>query len=399
MIEWLTRQPPEAVFLKSEDGVFTYGDIAERVRAAEPVETIWPDLDVDSVVSILAAANSGTAVLLGPGHASADHSGLAGAEFVVFTSGTSGPPKGVRLTWSNWEAAAAASVTHLGHGHEDTWLLAMPLHHVAGLGVILRSAYAGGSVRMLGRFDPVAYGQALREATLASVVPAMLSRVLDVETEAYRGLKAVLVGGGPVPAELLERAHAAGIPALPTYGLSETCGQVATLRPGSSPARKAHLLPGVEARIGPEERIHLRGPMVSPGYLGEPDRPPGQWLVTGDRGRLDGDELVVLGRVDDLIITGGENVDPSHVEQTLGEHPEVEGALVVGVPDETWGEIVGCLYVGDVQEEGVEGWARSRLPTHAVPRLWRRVREVPTTTLGKPDRLRAREILSGISAD
>lgn len=397
MIEWLRNQPPDRIFIEDRDSAHTYGEVADRVdsRVVEGVEVIRPSLDIGSIIDLIAVMSSGTAVLVAPDRTVEAVETPPGTACVIYTSGTTGDPKGVRLTRSNWEAASQASVEHLGHGHEDTWLLAMPLHHVAGLGIVLRSAYAGGRVRLLRRFDPESFAGGLHSGvTMASVVPTMLLRALDADPGPYAGLRAVLVGGGAIPHDVLERAWDAGIPALPTYGMTETCGQVATLRPGSPKDKKADPLPGVEIRIGAGKRVELRAPMLSPGYLGEPDRPANSWYITGDLGELDDDGSVrILGRADELIISGGENVDPTEVAAVVEAHSAVDEALVVGVPSAEWGEVVGCVYEGGATIEDLEAWARARLPAHAIPRLWRRVAELPRTELGELDRLVGRLIL------
>jgi O-succinylbenzoic acid--CoA ligase len=177
--------------------------------------------------------------------------------------------------------------------------------------------------------------------------------------------------------------------------MTETCGQVATLKPGSPVQRKAHPLPGVELRIEPDHRIAVRGPMVSPGYLGEPDRDPGSWFVTGDLGELNLDgSLRVLGRADSIIVSGGENIDPEMIEASLMGIAGVEAALVFGVPSAEWGMEVSCLYVGDLQPDVLEARLRERLRGNLIPKRWRRVDALPTTDLGKPDRDQAIRLLS-----
>ena len=239
---------------------------------------------------------------------------------------------------ANLEAAARASLRHLGHGPQDRWLLCLPLHHVAGLSILVRSAFAGGSVELQEGFSPKAAATAMRGGvTMVSMVPTMLLRTLDHDPGPYRDLRAVVLGGGPIPDGLLERAAAAGIPALPSYGMTETFGQVATLRPGSLPERRAHPLPGIEMRIEPDGRIALAGAQVSPGYAGEPDRSD-RWFVTNDRGEIDREGAVrVLGRSDAVIVSGGENVNPQVIEtrssgagDVVGRHPR-RGVGVIAV--------------------------------------------------------------------
>ena len=398
MIEWLSRVDPERPFLRTVERVWTYGETYDEVRSrvTSEVVTLRPILDADSVFACLAGIGGGGTVLVGPGLDAPVEADLAGASVVVFTSGTTGAPKGVRLTADNLEAASVASIGHLGHDERDSWLLAMPLNHVGGLSILIRSAFAGGSVRLLPGFDPQNFTAAMKEdVTMVSVVPTMLQRVLDSDAGPYEGLKAVLLGGGPIPAGLLERASQAGLPTLPTYGMTETFGQVATLNPGSPPARRAHPLPGIELRIGSDRLIAIRGRQVSPGYLGEPDRSD-PWFVTSDLGELDSDgALRILGRADTIIVTGGENVDPARVEATLREHTAIHDALLIGLPDDRWGSVVACLYVGEVDRGEAELWLRERLPVFMVPKRWLAVDSIPTTALGKPDRSAARSLLEG----
>ncbi len=398
MIQWLSRVDPERPFLRTVERVWTYGETYDEVRSRVTSEVIAlrPVLDSDSVFACLAGIGGGGAVLLGPGLDAPAEADLAGASLVVFTSGTTGAPKGVRLTVDNLEAAAVASIGHLGHDESDSWLLAMPLHHVGGLSILIRSAFAGGSVRLLPGFDPENFAAAMEEdVTMVSVVPTMLRRILDSHPGPYEGLRAVLLGGGPIPAGLLERASQANLPTLPTYGMTETFGQVATLDPGSPPARRAHPLPGIQLRIGSDRLIAVRGNQVSPGYLGEPDRTD-PWFVTGDLGELDSDgALKILGRADTVIVTGGENVDPARVEATLREHTAIDDALLVDLPDDHWGSVVACLYIGEVSPGEAELWLGQRLPVFMVPKRWLAVDRIPTTALGKPDRSAARSLLQG----
>jgi O-succinylbenzoic acid--CoA ligase len=343
---------------------------------------------------LLAAMTSGSAVVAGdidPGPVDP-----AGAVTVMFTSGTTGGRKGVRLTRANWEAAAEASMRHLGHGQDDVWLLALPLHHVAGLSILLRSAHAGGRVRLLDRFEPGSFAAHLRGGvTMASMVPTMLARLLEHDAGPYEGLRGVLLGGGPIPDLVLQRGWSAGLPLLPTYGLTETAGQVATLRPDDAPGNRARPLPGAEIRIEPDGRIAVRGAMVSPGYLGEPDRGEGEWLATGDLGSIDEEGFLrVIGRADDVIVSGGENIDPREVEAAVTGVLGVDGALVLGLPSEEWGMEAVCLYVGDAEVGEVEACVREALPGFMVPRRWLRVTGIPMTTLGKPDRAAAVRLFS-----
>lgn len=394
MIEVLALHDPDTPFLDDGEQSLTYGETAARVASRDGVgwQVLRSEPDVDSIVRLLAAMTSGVAVLDPP--AGTVETDVGDAVTVVFTSGTSGTPKGVRLTGANWAAAAIASIEHLGHGADDTWLLALPLRHVAGLGIVIRSAYAGGRVRVMPGFDPAEFAAALHGVSVASVVPTMLRRVLDADPGPYRGLRAVLVGGGPIPDGLLERAAEAGLPVLPTYGMTETCGQIATARPGDTPEHKARPLPGVRIRTDDRGVIEVKGAMVSPGYLGEPDR-EGPWLTTSDLGTIDPDgSLRVMGRVDDVIITGGEKVAPAGVEAVIAALDGVDEAVVVGLPSEKWGAEVSCVYTGSSTVAEVMAGARSGLPAHAVPKRLLRVEAIPLSGPGKPDRAAVAGLLS-----
>lgn len=394
MLDWLRRHDPGRVFIETPSESLTFGEIADAVdeRPVNGTEVLRPGLDVGSVIDLLAVMSKGSAVIIGDidetGDIDPGSIDPAGAVSVVFTSGSTGGRKGVRLTGENWEAAAEASMEHLGHGSDDTWLLALPLHHVAGLSILVRSAYSGGAVRLLPGFDPVSFAAHLRQGvTVASVVPTMLSRVLEVDPGPCDGLRAVLLGGGPIPDHLLDQAGAAGLPVLPTYGLTETAGQVATLKPGAPLENKAHPLPGVSLRIEPDQRIAVRGLMVSRGYVGEPDRDVKDWLVTGDLGMIDSEgALWVTGRADTIIVSGGENIDPALVEAALTQMAGVDEALVAGVDSETWGMETVCLYVGEAKPAKVEAELRRLLPGFMIPKRWLQVAELPKTPMGKPDR-------------
>jgi len=413
VIDWLRRADPDRPFLKAGDRVWTYAAALAEVEAAVASRSVEvrPRLTPKSAFEILAGIAGAGVVLLGPadktaGEPSAGTGLSAGAEdpcegaaLVVLTSGTSGAPRGVRLTLRNLEAACRASAAHLGHDETDTWLLALPLSHVGGASILVRSAFTGGSVRMTARFDPPGFARALHgDATMASATPAMLRRVLDHDPGPYDGLRAVLVGGGPVPEGLLEEAWSAGLSALPTYGMTETFGQAATLRPGAPLSRRTHPLPGVELRIAADGRIAVKGEQVSPGYLGEPDR-PSPWLTTNDLGEIDDDGAVkVLGRADAVIVTGGENVDPERVESEIIALPGVSDVVVTALPDETWGEVVVAVYAGEASADELRR-ALGRLPRHMIPTRWLSVDAVPRTPLGKPDRRAAKALAASLGSD
>lgn len=396
MIDWLIKGNAIGPFVKTDDGTLTYDELAAHLpsRRNETVSSIVPGRDLVSVRNIFVGVASGPLRITARPPSSAPVTVNGDVMTILHTSGTTGEPKIVPLTLGNWHAALDASASHLGHGSDDEWLIAMPLHHVGGLSVLFRSAFVGGQVRMMPEFEAADFADALSaDVTIASVVPTMLRRVLDVDQRRYSDLRAVLVGGGPIPDGLLEEASDRGLPVLPTYGMTETCAQVATLRPGSSIEHRVDLLPGVEARIDSDGRIALRGAQIFDGYLSEERRNPQDWFVTGDLGEIPAaGGLRILGRADDLIVTGGENVDPALVESRIASVEGVVECMVVGVPSAEWGSEIVCLYVGDASAVGLEESARSVLEDFEVPKRWVNVDAIPKSGLGKPDRSAARDL-------
>jgi len=320
---------------------------------------------------------------------------------VVLTSGTGGLPRPVKLTHGNVAAAVAASIAHLGNTADDRWLLSMPLFHVGGLSILWRSAAVGGTVVVHNGFDAERAARAMKggSVSLASLVPTMLYRILVADSGPYVGMKAVLLGGSAADPRLVENGLGAGLPILQTYGMTEACSQVATVALGQAEhaaGAAARPLEGMKVTIdggdGGIGEIVVDGPAVSPGYLGEPPRSGGH--RTGDLGYIDDTgRLVVLGRTDDMIVTGGENVYPSQVAGVLAGHRLVDRVEVVGVPDSEWGQAVIAIVVGNLEAGSqIERWAQERLAKHQVPKRWVFVDEMPLRPSGKVDRIALREL-------
>ncbi len=330
---------------------------------------------------------------------------------IVHTSGTAGRAKGVMLTYGGLWASAAASALNLGLDPADRWLACLPLHHVGGLSIPIRGAIYGTAVELHAGFDAAAVNAALRagEVTLVSVVPTMLRRMLDADREPFGGsVRAALVGGGPVPPALLERAAARGLPVIQTYGLTEAASQVTTLSPAEAMSRLGSagrpLLSAevrVDAPVGEPGEILIRGPSVTPGYFRDPEATAAAirdgWLHTADLGVLDGDGfLTVLDRRDDVIVTGGENVYPAEVEAALLAAPGIEAAAVVGLPDEEWGQrvVAAVVSAGPVDRERLGPLLRGRLAGYKHPAVIERVAAIPATASGKTRRRLVRELLA-----
>lgn len=312
---------------------------------------------------------------------------------VVLTSGSSFGPRPVRLTYGNVAAAVAASQERLANDAGDRWLLTLPLFHVGGLSVLWRSAAARGTVVIHEEFDAERAARAMKDGTvtMASLVPTMLHRILEVESGPYPGMRAVVLGGAAANRGLVERGLDAGLPILQTYGMTEACSQIATVAPGEAPeslGTAGRPLDGMQVMIDGDDvgEIIIDGPAVSPGYLGEPDRDGGH--RTRDVGYLDeAGRLVVLGRADDMVVTGGENVYPQRVADVLSRDRFVQRVEVVGVPDPEWGQVLVAIIVGDgVTRRRLERWAQERLARHEVPKEWVFVDELPLLVGGKVDR-------------
>lgn len=313
---------------------------------------------------------------------------------IVFTSGTTGRPKGAVLTRGNQFASARAAAALLPLGPADRWLASLPFFHVGGMGILHRCLPAGASVVLPESFSAADLDRAIEEegVTHLSVVDATLRRIL--ESRGGRPLpervRAVVVGGGPVSPALLDACPQA----LATYGLTESCAMATLVRPGSPPDARATAgpaLPGIDLRIGEDGVIELRGPTVMRGYLDDEAATAAAiregWLRTGDLGELDARGcLRVLSRRDDLIVSGGENVYPAEIEMALREHPEVADAVVIGVPDGKWGEVP--LAVVELRRPGspdLRAYLESRLARYKLPRV-AFTEAVPRLANGKPDR-------------
>lgn len=300
---------------------------------------------------------------------------------VIFTSGTSGEPKAVELSYGNHLASALASAWNLGVEEDDRWLCPLPLFHVGGLAILLRSAIYGTAAIVHERFEVGRVRAAIEsgEATLVSLVPTMLQRLREAGLGEAPALRAALVGGGPIPPGLLEWARERGIPAVPVYGMTETASQVVAA---------GRALPGVELRVGEragpgsEGEILVRGPMVARGALAPDGR-----LHTGDRGRIDSAGLLhVEGRLDDVVVTGGENVSCVEVERALLSHPAVADAAVAGRPDPEWGQAIAAYLVladESVPDADLLAHARARLAPHKLPKSIHRLPELPRSPAGK----------------
>lgn len=370
-----------------EDVALLLGMLEHRVAFAL-AHPRWTRAELDAAVTA-----TGARVVWADGQPRTTDLRARGQEQVlVFTSGTSGRPKIVRLSRRALDAAARAHGEALPWRDEDRWLLALPLAHVGGFSILTRCLYARRTIVLMpdAPFDAdrlIETAEAHR-VTLLSVVPTMLEPL--VHRSPPSSLRAILVGGAGARTSLIAAAREAGWPVLPTFGMSETAAQVCTQRLGDErTSGTGPPLPGVEVRIGQSGQIEVRGPTLMDGYLGEPARVEGTFFSTGDLGRLDADgHLHVEGRVDHRILSGGENVDPLEVEAALLEHPAIAQACVLGEPDDTWGQVVVAFVApapgpsqGDLERHLATRLAPFKRPRHVFARP-----ELPLLRSGKVNR-------------
>jgi O-succinylbenzoic acid--CoA ligase len=334
----------------------------------------------------------------------------------VFTSGSTGGPRGVRLTAGNHYYNAVASNENIRLSPGDCWLAALPFYHVGGMGILFRSAIAGSSVHIMADFNARDVNRLIDNSSIThiSVVPAMLDSIIDARQgrEFPPTMKAVLLGGAPVSRRLIEKTRALKAPLFTTYGMTETASQICTTSPGDSGDRlltSGKPLGRCKIRIvapdgdclpcGVEGEIQIRGDSVFTGYLHkDPSETflPDGWFNTGDIGLFDDHGyLHVSGRKDAMFVSGGENIHPSAIERIAADFPGVRECTVIGVDDTTWGARP-ILFVEPISA----GLSIAELNTHLEANLSRLmipksiiiIEKMPRSSVGKIDVARLREI-------
>ncbi len=351
-----------------------------------------------------------TASISGSIPANAFH--LNNLQAIVFTSGTTGEPKGAMLTFANHFWSATASAFRLGVNKDDRWLSCLPLYHVGGLAVVFRSCLYGTAVVLHEQFKVEAISESLDAdaITLVSLVPTMMRRLLD-----YRqgrpwstNLRHLLLGGAAASADLLEESESLRLPVRTTYGLTEACSQVATSLPKKTfheagSVGKPLLFSSVTiidkngkvAAVGQPGEILVSGPTVMAGYYNDPQATAETlrdgYLYTGDFGYIDQDgDLWVLQRRDDIIISGGENIYPTEVENVLSQHPDIAAICVTAIPDQEWGQRVGAMIVirdgRSLTHAQILEYGRLHLAGYKLPRVLKIVDQLPQTASGKIQR-------------
>jgi O-succinylbenzoic acid--CoA ligase len=393
---WLERAAalrPSVVAVEAFDGALTYAELLARARAvriASPVVAIALPPSLDFAIALHACLLRGaTAVpvdlrepswrLAGAGQVieALENGGQVSevgaptarsprardAALLVHTSGTTGVPRPVTISLGNVLANALGCAAALGVSRDDRWLCPLPLHHVGGLMVLLRSVIYG-TTAVIGPADR-------SDVTVASFVPTQLARLIG--SPPPPSLRAVLLGGAPADPSLLVRARHAGWPVSPSYGLTQACSAVTIAEPGDTET-SGRALPGLSVSLADDGEILVAGPSVAGGGV----------LRTGDLGRFDErGRLIVRGRKVDTIVSGGENVMPTEVEAVLLSHPAVVEAGVFGRPDPEWGEAVTAHVVLRRPADDLLAFARERLAAFKVPKSIESVESLPRGASGK----------------
>jgi len=329
---------------------------------------------------------------------------------IFMTSGTTGLPKAVQLSYGNFIASAIGSGLNMGIHADDKWLACLPVDHIGGFSILVRSVIYGTAVFLHPGFEVHRIKTALErdKVTLGSLVPAMLNQLHDENLNSVESVRAILLGGGPMEKRLIEHAWTQGLPVLPSYGLTEACSQVTTMPPESIPDKPGSAgkpLPfttvkilsedGMESSTGDIGEILVKGPTVMRGYLDdkEANRQTLQdgWLHTGDYGFLDNDGFLhTVSRRQDLIVSGGENIYPEEVEAALLKHPGIRDVCVFGIEDKIWGQKVVAAVVPDDRSHATSlNFSAEDFPDLApfkFPKEFVQVEAIPRTPIGKVKR-------------
>ncbi|MEK5077742.1 o-succinylbenzoate--CoA ligase [Solibacillus sp. FSL W7-1436] len=332
---------------------------------------------------------------------------------IMYTSGTTGFPKGVCQTVSNHSSSAISSALNLGISEKDTWLCTVPIFHISGFSIVVRSLLYGMKIRLYEKFDAKKCAQEIMEGTVTkmSVVSVILENILSemeqAGQKAHPHFTTALAGGGPVPVDYLKRAEKLDLRVAQTYGMTETSSQTATLANedamthiGSAGKPLFFNEIKIDAKDGESVgEILIRGPHVTPKYIGRfKDKPTtiNGWLHTGDVGYLDEQGyLYVVDRRSDLIISGGENIYPAEIENILLGHPNIKEAGVCGLDDDKWGQVPVAFIVAKEQmtEQEIIDFCTQQLANYKVPKQVHFVSHLPRSGSNKLLRRKLMQLL------
>lgn len=329
---------------------------------------------------------------------------------IMYTSGTTGKPKGVLQTFGNHFYSAVSSALNLGLSSADKWLCVAPIFHISGFSIIMRGLIYGMTVRLVEKFraEEIERILANETVTIMSVVPFMLKKLIQQQnktnTHYNSAFRCMLLGGGTIDRETLEICLQRSIPVVQCYGMTETCSQIIALRSADALLKLGSVgqpLFSTQLKLSKDGEILLKTPALTPGYLNLPDKLPSKmidgWYRTGDIGHLDKEGyLYIDGRADEMLISGGENIFPQEVEQVYQRYPQVNEVVVVGQNDSVWGQVPVAFVVSDrrlsttkLMNYGYEHLARYKVPQHYIF-----VSELPKNASGKIRRFMLREKLN-----
>ncbi|EEI65852.1 o-succinylbenzoate--CoA ligase, partial [Limosilactobacillus reuteri] len=329
---------------------------------------------------------------------------------IMYTSGTTGKPKGVLQTFGNHFYSAVSSALNLGLSSADKWLCVAPIFHISGFSIIMRGLIYGMTVRLVEKFRAEELERILANetVTIMSVVPFMLKKLIQQQnktnTHYNSAFRCMLLGGGTIDRETLEACLQRSIPVVQCYGMTETCSQIVALRSADALLKLGSVgqpLFSTQLKLSKDGEILLKTPALTPGYLNLPDKLPSKmidgWYRTGDIGHLDKEGyLYIDGRADEMLISGGENIFPQEVEQVYQRYPQINEVAVVGQNDSVWGQVPVAFVVSDRRlsptkliNYGYEHLARYKVPQHYIF-----VSELPKNASGKIRRFMLREKLN-----
>ncbi len=329
---------------------------------------------------------------------------------IMYTSGTTGKPKGVLQTFGNHFYSAVSSALNLGLSSADKWLCVAPIFHISGFSIIMRGLIYGMTVRLVEKFraEEIERILANETVTIMSVVPFMLKKLIQQQnktnTHYNSAFRCMLLGGGTIDRETLEICLQRSIPVVQCYGMTETCSQIVALRSADALLKLGSVgqpLFSTQLKLSKDGEILLKTPALTPGYLNLPNKLPSKmidgWYRTGDIGHLDKEGyLYIDGRADEMLISGGENIFPQEVEQVYQRYPQINEVAVVGQNDSVWGQVPVAFVVSDrrlsttkLMNYGYEHLARYKVPQHYIF-----VSELPKNASGKIRRFMLQEKLN-----